>query len=172
MKSSGRGRVVIRFAGGSALAQQALEAVGVQFVRLDPKHVAGSSGQEELAGSSPRPLGLECLAQLPHVDLKGVGGGRRGLRPQLLDQPIAGNELVRTDQQDREQGSLLRCAQRHLRPFMAHFERPEDLELHCSSPAAKLPPASTQAAPLAAFQRDFRASPHAAPTATEPKEAA
>ena len=40
----------------------------------------------------------------------------RGLRPQLIDQPIAGDELVRVNQQDREQGPLLRCAQRHLGP--------------------------------------------------------
>src|SRR6185503_6424712 len=136
-----------RFACGPALDQQALEAVGVQLVGLGPQDVPRGSGHQERAGRPPCSRRLEGLAQLPNVDLKRVCGGPRWLRPQLFDQPIAGDELFRIDQQDREQGSLLPCTQRHLSPFMAHLERPQDLKLHCSLPTRKLAPASNTSSP-------------------------
>ena len=66
VKSPRRGRVVIRFAGGSALAQQALETVGVQFVRsVRPgactRGLGSGGARRELSGSARARLALRSL---------------------------------------------------------------------------------------------------------------
>ena len=167
------GRGILRFACPSALTQQALEPVGVELVGPDAKHVPGSSRDQELAGGASSPLGLERLAQLPDVDLESVGRGLRWLRPELVDQPIAGDELVRMHQQDRKQGALLGRAQGDLGSAAADLERPEDTEFHRSPPSpqattgrdpAKLASAALPASTRRAFQRDFSARADAPPS--------
>jgi hypothetical protein len=54
--------------------------------------------------------------------------GRRAV-PQLVDQPIAGDRFVGMEQQEREQRSLFRAAERDRTAVLDGLQRPEDPEL-------------------------------------------
>jgi hypothetical protein len=66
-----------------------------------------------------------------HVRLKHVGRRLgRPLPPQLVDQPLGRDDLVRVQQQKQEQRALLGGAHgKYLRPFARDLERPEDSKL-------------------------------------------
>ncbi|MGZ6651886.1 MAG: hypothetical protein ACXVHB_31200 [Solirubrobacteraceae bacterium] len=59
----------------------------------------------------------------------GLDRRRRRLCPQLLDQLVARDRLVRMHEQEREQGALLRTAERQDSVVHAQLERAEDPEL-------------------------------------------
>ena len=71
-----------------SLVHEALEAVEIERIRLDPDDVAGRSGRQHV----PR----KRLAQSRDVDPQ-RGGGVLGrvVAPELVDQPVGGNDLVR-----------------------------------------------------------------------------
>ena len=77
-----------------ALAHQTLEDPAVDGVRVDPQLVAVLAGDHQFAaGFGTR---LECLTKAGDVGLQGLARGRRGLlAPQLVDQALAGEGLVR-----------------------------------------------------------------------------
>ena len=50
--------------------------------------------------------------------------------PERIDQPVAGHDLVRIEQQHGEQGTLLRAAEVERLPVGDHLQRAEDPELH------------------------------------------
>jgi hypothetical protein len=52
------------------------------------------------------------------------------LAPQLVDQPVARDDLVRAGQQKREHGALPRPAKRNEPVAVASLERPQDPEVH------------------------------------------
>ena len=69
----------------------------------------------------------ELLAELGHVDLDGLhGGGGRPLAPELVDQPLARDHLVRMEEQHREERLLLGRAERHGQSVVEHMQRTED----------------------------------------------
>ena len=55
------------------------------------------------------------------------------LRPQLLDQPARRDDLVRVEQEQREQAALPLPAQIQRAITLQHLERPENPELHLPS---------------------------------------
>ena len=55
------------------------------------------------------------------------------LRPQLLDQPARRDDLVRVEQEQREQAALPLPAQIERPISVQHLERPENPELHLPS---------------------------------------
>jgi len=55
-----------------------------------------------------------------------VSGGT----PELVDEPVAGDDLVGVQQQGGEQGALLRAAEPQDPAFFPDLERPEDPKLH------------------------------------------
>ena len=55
------------------------------------------------------------------------------LRPQLLDQPARRDDLVRVEQEQREQAALPLPAQLQDAISLQHLERPENPELHLPS---------------------------------------
>jgi hypothetical protein len=58
----------------------------------------------------------------------------RLVAPQCLDQPIARDDLVRTQQQDGEQEPLFLAFAGQKLVAAAYLERTEDLEFHFSEP--------------------------------------
>jgi len=77
------------------------------------RHVELARGDLEdvAAGPGDQHLGAENLAQLRDVALQRLGGGRRRpLAPELLDQALAPDELVRPQREDREQLALSAAA--------------------------------------------------------------
>jgi hypothetical protein len=55
--------------------------------------------------------------------------------PELVDEPVAGDDLVGVQQQGGEQGALFRAAVRNWWPFLQYLQRPENPELYvCFSP--------------------------------------
>ena len=97
----------------------------------------------ELVGADPEPVATVCrrdrvatvpgqhLPQLGDVDVDRLSGrGRRRLAPELVDQALARDELVRMQEQDRQDEPLLQPAQRDRLALVDHLERPEDPVLH------------------------------------------
>jgi len=68
------------------------------------------------------------------------------LAPQLVDQPVAGDRLVRPRQKEREDGALARAS-----------ERAEDPELHQSERRARVDRGSRVASRLGAMNTPLRA---------------
>jgi hypothetical protein len=83
-----------------------LEAAGVELTRLDRQHVP--------ALASRQPVAADELAQPVEVGVERLAGAGRGrVPPQRIDQPVPGHGLVRVQQQERQQGPLLRAPQPH-----------------------------------------------------------
>jgi hypothetical protein len=88
--------------GAAALIGEPLEAVEIELVRIDLEDVTGRLRLQHPA--EVLTIGaLEPFAKLRNVDLQGLSG-RVGclLSPEQIDQPVAGDDLVRMQQQDRE----------------------------------------------------------------------
>ena len=63
--------------------------------------------------------------------LQRVGGAfGRLCAPELVDEPVRRDDLVRTREQEREQGPLPRAAERERTALLDHLERSQDAELH------------------------------------------
>jgi hypothetical protein len=59
-----------------------------------------------------------------------TGRAGRPFRPELVDEPVTGHNLVRVKHEEREQRPLLRTADRN-RPAVANgLERPEQSKFH------------------------------------------
>ena len=80
------------------LRHEPLEAGEVELGRLDVQNVPRCPRGE--------PSVPERLAQPGHVDLDALGGRRwRRLPPELVDQPLRGDDLVGVQQEDRQHGT-------------------------------------------------------------------
>ncbi len=91
----------------AALGEQALEARGVHLVRVDVDHVSALLRDDQTVGARAAAR-LERLAQPRDVHLEALRGrGRRMLVPELVDQPVARDELVGVKEQDRQDRPLL-----------------------------------------------------------------
>jgi hypothetical protein len=109
----------------AASAEEVLEAVEVQFARLHTQGVARRPPRE--------PILPENLAQPRNVVVERVSRGRRRpLPPQPVDQAVTGYDLVSPQQQDRQQGPLLRPAKRLVATVAMYHQRAEYPELHAS----------------------------------------
>ena len=90
-----------------------------------------------MTGGDEAPAGqwLEGLAQLRDVDLDGVGGrARRIVAPQQVDQPVSRDDFSGVQQEDREQGSLLRRPKVRGDSLGDGFEGTENPELQIDAP--------------------------------------
>jgi hypothetical protein len=104
------------------LLDQRLEAFAVERAGLDHDGVAGGPGDDRVP--------TERLAELRHVNLERRRRrvGRRPV-PELVDEPIARDDPVRFEQEQRQQGPLLRPAERDRPTALQGLQRPEDPEL-------------------------------------------
>src|SRR5436190_1337086 len=103
-----------------------LRARDIEPVGVDPDAVAAVRGRDRV-----ETVPAERLAQLGDVDVdRFFGRGRRRLAPELVDQALARDELVRMQEQDRQDEPLLQPSQRDRLALVDHLERPEDPVLH------------------------------------------
>ncbi len=113
--------------GGGGLLEETLEASDVELLRVDPDDVAGRDGREE------RRAGAERLAQPRDARLQRRSALVWSLpRPELLDQPVGGDDLVRMEEQEREQATLPRAGQRERDAVVENLQRAEDPELQAA----------------------------------------
>ena len=96
-------------------------------------HGFGGDAQAVPRGPRGQDFGPEGLAELRDEILeRRRGRPRRVLAPDIVDEAIGRNHLVRTDDQRREESPLLLPRQGHNLPFADDFQRAEDSELeHC-----------------------------------------
>ncbi len=99
-----------------ALVQEPHEALRVELVVADLQHVSGWPGHENLVLAPPASR-LEELAEIGDVALEHVRSRFRGrLTPDLVDQPVGTDYLVRVEDEQRKDGPLLCAAERQERP--------------------------------------------------------
>ena len=102
--------------GDHALEPERVELVGRQLEQIAVR-----------AGRNRAPVAGECLAQLGDVHLNRLHGrGRRPLPPELVDEPVARDDLVRAEEQHGEERLLLGGAERHGQSVVEHVQRTED----------------------------------------------
>ena len=113
------------------LVAEALEPREVELPVLDPERVPRATGGEDLPVRAARSLRLEEPAQRRHVPLQRLDRGRRRpLAPELVDQPVARDGLVRPQEEHREERTLLPGPERYEAAAVANLDRPEDPEVH------------------------------------------
>ena len=102
-----------------ALGGKTLEAIAVNCVGIGSDDIAGSVRLQYAIGSA---LGLE---RLPEPRDRTVHGSRSGVwrsfAPDSVDQPLEGNDLVRVQEQESEDGPLLRPAKLENGPVLAYL---------------------------------------------------
>ncbi len=123
----------------SAAFSERLEALGVDPLGVGEEPVAGRARDQQPAGRAGLTCGLEGPPQARNRHLQRP---RRIVAPlagpQLLDQPVARDNLAGVEQEHPEQ-SALSCAAEGKRPVTVdHFDRAEDAEVHRSSPSPNL----------------------------------
>ena len=113
------------------LVAEALEPREVELPVVDPEHVPRATGGEDLPVRAARSLRLEEPAQRRHVPLQRLDRRRWWpVAPELVDQPVARDGLVRLQEEHREERALLPRPERHEAVAVANLDRPEDPEVH------------------------------------------
>ena len=115
------------------LGHELLEASEVELAGLDAQHVARRRGWR--AG----PLPAACAAATRRPARSSPRGRRRG-PPELVDQAVGGDELVRLEQQQGEQRALPDPAERERPVLLGHLQRPKQAKVH--PPASRVRDAS------------------------------
>jgi hypothetical protein len=88
---------------------------------MELQEVAGAAGHEHVVA--------EQLPELRDVDRQVAPGARRRLAaPEAVDQAVGRDDVVRVEQEQREQGSVLRRRDRDDRAADTYLEWPEDRE--------------------------------------------
>ena len=109
------------------LVHEALEPVEVELVGLDSNDVARRSRGQHIR--------RKCLAQPRDVDPQRSGSVLgRVLAPEVVDQPVTGNDLVEVKKEHSEKGTRLRPAEGDLAAVIPRLERSQDPELHLWPP--------------------------------------
>ena len=113
-----------------ALGDQVLEYLEVELSGLHAEQVSGRPRDD------PRLVGRRRAERLPqprdvhlHVVHRGI---RRVLAPEGVNDPLARDHSIRTQQQQREQRPLLRPGCRNGQAVHADYERPENPELQAA----------------------------------------
>src|SRR5207248_10310725 len=100
----------------------------VDLIRAYLQHVSGRQRDENLVLASVAAW-LERLAEMRNVALEHVRGGLRWrVAPQVVDQSVGGDDLVRVQQEQREHSPLLRAAERERSPIRGDLQRAQEAE--------------------------------------------
>jgi hypothetical protein len=109
-----------------AALQQSLEAECIQLFRPYAQQVARGLLEQELCSGS---VGEES-PQPREIDVEDrVDGLWDSIRPELLDESLARDGLVRVYEQEAEERALFRATERECSPTPDDFKRPEDPKL-------------------------------------------
>src|SRR5581483_239289 len=112
----------------AALLEESLEPVGVELLRLELEDVAAGARADELRVAErlaqPRDLVVEAVVC--------VAG--RPLRPELVEEAVARDDLVRMEEQDRQERALLRPSDGDDALAVPGLERAEKPELQLRLP--------------------------------------
>jgi len=109
----------------SPLSEEALEAAGIELVRLEVEQIARGTREQARA---------DLLAEARDVDVEEVvGAPRRHLAPQLIHQALRSDDLANVEEQDCEECSRSRAAEVESATVHAHLEWPKDPNIHRSS---------------------------------------
>jgi hypothetical protein len=104
------------------------ESIPVELSRLEHEPVAGTLGQD--------PGWAEQLPKDRDVSLERLLGGRRRLlAPQGLDEPVRRHTLVRMEQEQRKEPSWLGAGGREVALPIQHLEAPKDPEVQPIRPS-------------------------------------
>jgi hypothetical protein len=118
--------------GRPSLGDEPVELQRVELARLHAHEVAGRAGDD--------PRRPEQLAQRRDVALHQlVRTGRRLVAPELVDETLARDRLVRVQEQHAEQGALLRSAEFDLPLAVVDLEWTKYRELHLLLSSAEGP---------------------------------
>ena len=107
-----------------AVGDQACEAVDVELVGVDADDVARRPGDDPVRPDPP--------PERVHVHLERARRAcRRLFAPDPVDQAVGRDDVVRVEQELREQGARPRPAKRDRRTVVSdHLDRPEQAEFH------------------------------------------
>ena len=100
------------------LLQERLRAVHVQLGGVDANQVSGRLRDDPVRSEHLAQLRDEVLERRPRRS-------RRLLAPERFDQPVGGDRPPRVEQEQREEGALLRASKLERRIFAGHLERAE-----------------------------------------------
>ena len=110
--------------------EEPLEAVQVERVRPEPQLVARRPRHDDPVPVAV-PGGLERPPEPGHRHRERLERvAALGARPQLLEQPVAGDRLAGVQEQQRQQRPLLDAPERELPAADPRLERPQDEEFH------------------------------------------
>ena len=110
----------------SRLGDQPFETADVHELAVDPQLIP-TPARDDLRPAVP----AQRPAQSPDVVLDHVGGARRWLlTPQPLDQPVGRDRTIRLEPQHRQNGALLRVAERDGVAVNAGLDGSKDAEPH------------------------------------------
>ena len=132
------------------LDDRGLEATGVDLL---------GSGVQPVCRAPRDDAARQQAAQGRDLGLQRVLGRRRRLvAPQLVDEPIPGDEAVGLDEERREEGAGARAAEAQGHSVFDHFERPEYTEVKTHADPFEAPPATARVvvAPHARSKRPGR----------------
>jgi hypothetical protein len=111
--------------GAAAGCGQVLEPLGVQLTGRHLELIA------RRAGGQPPSIRTQRAAEPVDITLQGMaGGGRRVAVPQVLNQPVGGDDPACLDEQQRQQGALARGPKVQRLAAGHHLKRSQDPELH------------------------------------------
>ena len=111
------------------VVHERLEELEIELVPVDLEPVARALCDDAIVP--------EDLPQAVHRDLQRVRRRRRGaVAPERVDHAVARDDLVRAQQQQSEQRTLLPAAERERLSLGRHLERPENPELESPIHAA------------------------------------
>ena len=151
-------------AGDPRIRDELLEAVAGRTIRHRHEARTRRDGPDHAAAERPAELGDVRLEDLRRR-------GRRPAGPELLDQAVARDRLVRAEEQDREQGTRLCRVQRDDAALGDHLERPEDTELHGRPPPDATPSRGLDSRATPALDRRSTGDPEGAEESFEQSEA-
>jgi hypothetical protein len=141
---------IARLESRPTLTDEVLELLEVELARFQSKHVP-----RRLRDENGCAVGKH-LAKTRYVRLQRHPGVLRWrLAPELVDEPIARDELVRPEQKDRENSSLLRAAEVEGVLAFPDLERPQDAEVEHG---ANVPPLTSRTKPIEALISGLSAS--------------